>query len=147
MQYQLSSGLVVDAKTISLSRQKDGRAYYVRADGPTSLIWQGQVIEGHDQTRHPHGFSAPIGIPNGLSDISAWHAVTDRMLIDAGLVRGNTVHWCYQSGVVLQAKYLGCLRLDGALVLMTFDECSITGPNAEVLYDPTWGEFDLAIAE
>ena len=147
MQHQLSSGLAIESETITFARDANGLAYYVRAEGPTSLLWGGKVISGHDQSRHPHGFSAPIGFPKGLFSVDSWHAVTDEMLIDSGFVAGNTVQWHYESGVVFQAKYLGCTRLDGELVLMAFDECFITGPNGEVLYDPAWGEFDLALAQ
>lgn len=147
MQHQLSSGLTIESETIAFSRDAHGLAYYVRAEGPTSLLWRGEVINGHDQSRHPQGFSAPIGMPDSLSSAGAWHAVTDQMLIDRGLVAGNTVQWRYPSGVVFQAKYLNSTRLDGVLVLMTFDECSITAPSGDVLYDPSWGQFDLAVAE
>lgn len=147
MQHQLSSGLTIDADAIAFLQDAHTRNYYLRAEGPTRLLWQGEVISGHDQSRHPHGFSAPLGMPNSFSAAGAWHAVTDQMLIDSGLVAENTVHWCYESGVVLKAKYLSNLRIDGELVLMTFDECLITGPNGEVLYDPAWGEFDLAVAQ
>lgn len=147
MQHQLSSGLTIEAETIALVRDANCLVYYVRAEGPTRLLWGSQVISGHDESRHPHGFSAPIGVPTSLSVVGAWHEATDQALVDAGLLAGSRVHWCYQSGVVLQAKYLGCLRLDGELVLMTFDECSITGPGGEVLYEPSWGEFDLAVTQ
>ena len=147
MQYQLSSGLTIESEQITLSRAPNRQPYYLRAEGPTCLLWQGEVINGHDQSRHPHGFSAPIGLPNSLSVVSGWHEVSDQVLVDAGLLTGNAVQWHYESGVVLQAKYLGCTRLDGELVLMVFDECSITGPGGEVLYEPSWGEFDLALAQ
>ncbi len=147
MQHQLSSGLTIDADAIAFLHDGHARNYYLRAEGPTRLLWQGEVITGHDQSRHPHGFSAPLGMPNSFSTAGAWHAVTDQMLIDRGLVAETTVHWCYESGVVLKAKYLNNLRLGGTLVLMTFDECLITGPNGEVLFDPAWGEFDLAVAQ
>lgn len=147
MQHQLSSGLTIESEAIAFSRDADGGAYYVRAEGPTRLLWRGDVIKGHDQSRHPQGFSAPIGVPDSLSAAGTWHAVTDQMLIDSGLVAGNTVQWRYPSGVVFQARYLDSTRTDGVLVLMTFEECSITAPSGDVLYDPSWGQFDLAVAE
>ena len=147
MEYQLSTDLILDADAITFLRDVAGQAYFVKCAGPTRLLWRGEVISGHDLSRHPQGFSAPIGLPNALSSARTWQAVTDRVLIDSGLVKGNRVDWRYESGVVLKAKYLGSLRLDDVLVLMTFDDCSITGPNGELLYDPTWGEFDLALAQ
>lgn len=147
MQYQLSTGLTIDAAAMTFLRESNGQAYYVRAEGPTSLLWQAKVIEGHGQSRHPHGFSAPIGLPDCFTGAGSWSSVDDCALADAGAAAGAAIHWRYASGVVLKATYVSRIRMGDTLLLMTFDDCSIAGPAGEVLYDPSWGQFDLAVSQ
>ena len=34
-----------------------------------------------------------------------------------------------------------------AVIFMSFKNCRVTGPAAEILFDPAWGDYDMAVGE
>lgn len=144
MQYRLSSGLVIAAPEIGCRLSDEGELYYLQASGATSWHWAGECVQGHGVDRHPEGFGSPIGMPESLPWCD-WEQLSDADLARSGIQVGARVEWCYPSGVTLHGEVAGWLRCDSVLIAITLVDCTVKGPAGETLFDPAWGEFDLAL--
>ena len=145
VRYELSTGLILEAPEIQCLTTDDNRPYYLVASGPARLIWAGVTLAGQDFGQHPHGFSAPIGEPSGLPQ-SSWLTVRGSNLQASGLAIGARLDWRYDTGVALSAELVGVTRSDeGALLVLSLTDCQVLGPSGELLCDPAWGSFDLAL--
>ena len=103
------------------------------------------TLAGQDFDQHPHGFSAPIGEPSGLPQ-SSWLTARGSDLQASGLAIGARLDWRYDTGVALSAELVGVTRSDeGALLVLSLTDCQVLGPSGELLCDPAWGAFDLAL--
>lgn len=143
--YELSTGLILEAPEIQCLTTDDHRPYYLVASGPARLIWEGATLAGQGFEQHPHGFSAPIGEPSGLPQ-SSWITAMGSDLEAAGLATGARLDWRYDTGVALSAQLVGVTRSDeGALLVLSLTDCQVLGPSGELLCDPAWGAFDLAL--
>ena len=145
VRYELSTGLILEAPEIQCLTTDDHRPYYLVASGPARLIWEGATLAGQGFEQHPHGFSAPIGEPSGLPQ-SSWITPRGSNLEAAGLATGARLDWRYDTGVTLSAELVGVTRSDeGALLVLSLTDCQVLGPSGELLCDPAWGAFDLAL--
>src|SRR5438105_15099126 len=52
----------------------------------------------------------------------------------------------FESGIVVEGKIDKLLRRDGELLLITFSNCTAKYGD-RVLFDPTWGMYDMAVGE
>ncbi|MDQ6623593.1 MAG: aromatic amino acid hydroxylase, partial [Verrucomicrobiota bacterium] len=124
-----SSGLqVTGAFTEVLSDDKQ-QAIYLRTTGPTALAFADKQLEGHGKERHVDGFGSPIG---------AWKETT--------LHEGEKATLEFNSGVVVSGVVQRLVRQNGQLILITFSNCSAK-LGERVLFDPSWGEYDMAVGD
>ena len=145
VRYELSTGLILEAPETQCLTTDDHRPYYLVASGPARLIWAGVTLAGQDFDQHPHGFSAPIGEPSGLPQSSLLTA-RGSDLQASGLAIGARLDWRYDTGVALSAELVGVTRSDeGALLVLSLTDCEVLGTSGELLCDPAWGAFDLAL--
>ena len=144
MQYRLSSGLVIAAPEIDCHSTQNGEFYYLQASGATSWYWAGEVVQGHGVERHSEGFGSPVGMPESLPWCD-WEQLSDADLARSGIKVGERIEWCYPSGVTLEGEIKHWLRCESVLTAITFVDCIVKGPAGETLFDPAWGEFDLAL--
>ena len=120
-------------------------AAYLSLSGPCALAFKGTQLAKHDKSRHPDGFGMPLGpLANGteLSKLS-----------ESGLKAlgynepGSRLSFTYQSGVKLQGKLEQITRSpEGFPLILTFKDCLVTLGD-QLLFDPSWGNYDLALGE
>jgi phenylalanine-4-hydroxylase len=134
------SGLQVSGIFNDVIRIED-QPIYIRTTGPTQLAHGNTQLEGHSKDYHSHGFGSPVGLLQGGI---ALQSMDDAALRENGLEIGPPVQLRFESGVELSGKLLGSMRKDGKLVLLSFEECSVLYGD-QVLFDPTWGVYDMAI--
>jgi phenylalanine-4-hydroxylase len=106
-----------------------GQPIYLRTTGPTALAYNGKQLEGQGKERHAEGFGAPIG---------DWKETTPRERENANLQ--------FTSGVTVTGRVQRLVRQEGKLVLVTFSDCTVKLGD-RVLFDPAWGEYDMAVGE
>ena len=102
---------------------------YLRTTGPTALAFNYKQLEGHGKDRHPDGFGAPIG---------NWKETTLR--------EGENAKLEFESGVTVEGRVERLVRQDGKLLIVTFSNCTVKRGD-RVLFDPAWGEYDMAVGE
>jgi phenylalanine-4-hydroxylase len=138
-----SSGLQVSG-TVTEAIGESGEPIYLRTGGPSALAAGGRELTGHDKGYHADGFGSPVGRPLGAR--LPLHECTDQELAALGLRPGHEARLDFPHGVRLSGRLERVTRAGGKVVLLTFSECRVTR-GGKVLFDPTWGPYDMAVGD
>jgi phenylalanine-4-hydroxylase len=139
-----SSGLQVSGTFTEVLTNGKEHPVFIRTTGPTNLSFGDKELEGHDKNYHKEGFSSPVG---RLKDADApLEELSDKHLEDMGIVTGQTVELVFESGIRVNGLLEKITRRDGRIILMTFEQCRVTD-NGNVLFQPDWGTYDMAVGE
>jgi phenylalanine-4-hydroxylase len=140
---EYSSGLqVTGVFNEVLTEQKE--PIYLRSSGATALAFRDKQLTGHGKDRHAQGFGAPIGRWRTVS--VAPENLTNEQLHSIGIVEGKKTKIDFQSGITVSGRVEKIVRQDGKLLLITLSDCGVKQGD-RVLFDPAWGEFDMAVGE
>lgn len=122
----------------------DNEPSYLQFDGPTQLCVGGSELPGHGKRSHAHGFGSPVGPVAGTS--KALSESTDAELAHLGLSVGATAELKFVSGVNVRGKVTGLVRgkTTGRLLIVSFTDCTVRLGD-RLLFDPSWGSFDMAV--
>jgi phenylalanine-4-hydroxylase len=140
---ELSSGIQISSVFSDVLTDAKGNPVYLKATGATSLSVGNKELPGHGISYHKDGFGTPVG--SLLNFGKALEDCSDDDLIDLKLAPGATGTLQFKSGVVVHGKLEALTRRNGKLVLMTFNHCTVTGPDGTRLFEPSWGVFDMAV--
>ncbi len=142
---EYSSGLQVSGKFDRLLNNAIGREIYFGTSGPTQLACGGEELESQGIDHHPQGFGSPVGricnLMQPLEDASEY----DLQVL--GIRRGTEVVLEFVSGVTVRGQLRAITKHRHRNVLMSFTDCTVTGPAGELLFDPDWGDYDMAVGE
>ncbi len=136
---QLDSGLQIGGKLIEVLKDELGHPAYLRYEGPCQLAYADAELDDQGPRHHAHGFGTPIGQvvwKGSLKPVSA--------LTDAELSGVTELH--FDSNVRVRGKIQSTLRRAGALVVLTWEDCTVTLRD-RVLFQPEWGVFDMACGQ
>jgi len=138
-----SSGLQVSGTFQEVKIHRDA-PIYIKTDGPTQLCFEERQLPGHGKEYHCHGYSSPIG---KLKDSATpLELMSDGDLQETGIRTGEISKLEFESGVVVEGRLENLTRMKGKLLLMSFSGCSVTF-REKILFDPSWGTFDMAVGE
>jgi phenylalanine-4-hydroxylase len=139
---ELSSGLELIGVLERVYGRLDNPAY-LRLSGECALATGGSLLQGHGRSAHREGFGSPLGRLEDGSSLEELDASTLARRMSAG-ERCELRFW---SGV----RVLG--RLEEVRwneqrrpLLLSFADCRVT-LGSELLFDPAWGRYDLAVGE
>ncbi|UTA47897.1 aromatic amino acid hydroxylase [Simiduia sp. 21SJ11W-1] len=146
-----NSGLQVSGKWVKGLTDAMDNLIYIGTEGPTQLAWGNRELHGHGTDYHAAGFGSPVGnikdLPRCLSDY------TMDELKSAGIRVGERVVLDFVSGVHVEGVLDHVERRNHKNILMSFSQCRVTGPmkasgeNGDLLFDPSWGQYDMAVGE
>lgn len=141
---QLNSGLQMSGVLREfLVSSADGQApIFVAFSGPCQLAAKGLQLAGQGTDRHPEGFSSPIGLVVGQNRCLS--TLNESELAHLGLKRGQRYKLCFISGVVVEGLVNQFTYSDQSLAIITWKDCRVTY-NDRLLFDPAWGEYDMAV--
>ncbi len=141
---QYSSGLQVSGTFTEVLTGDADAPIYLRTTGPTALAFGDKQLESHSRDYHAEGFGSPIG--RWRNPTASPELLSDDQLRSIGIAEGTdgTIH--FESGIVVTGRVEKILRRDGKLLLITFSNCSAKQGD-RVLFDPSWGTFDMAVGE
>jgi phenylalanine-4-hydroxylase len=130
---QMDSGIQISGKCQEAMTAADGKTIiYLRFQGPTQLSYQDKELPGHNKAYHAAGFGTAVGPLQSTS----WKSVVEKM--------GAKVHLNFASGVQFDGVLKSQFEVDGHLLTVAFDQCTVKYKD-QILFDPSWGTYDLAI--
>lgn len=139
----LSSGVGIKGMLTQARASESGKPAYLHFTGPTALLDGKDAIAGQGTAQHPDGFGTPVGL---LKDGSALEKCLAEDLKRKGIKVGKREKLEFASGVVVDGVVAGFTwsPKDGRLLLITFQDCDVT-LNGKVLFDHSWGVYDMAV--
>src|SRR6266699_63024 len=141
---EYSSGLQVSGVFTEVITDENNSPIYLRTSGKTALAFRDKELESHGIDYHKEGFGSPIGKWKQTS--ASPELLTNDQLHALGIVEGRKAKIEFVSGVVIAGRVENTLQRDGKLLLITFSNCSAKYCD-RVLFDPTWGMYDMAVGE
>lgn len=140
---EYSSGLQVSGKFTKVLQDAAGHEIYINTTGPTQLAYQHKELPGHGIDYHAQGFGSPMGRLQNLEED------LEKTSIDAlkshGIETGRDVVLEFLSGVTVAGHLTHILRQDGKNLIFTFTDCTVKDLNGAKLFEPTWGNYDMAV--
>ncbi|WP_372781563.1 aromatic amino acid hydroxylase [Litorivivens sp.] len=142
---EYSSGLQVSGRVHNILTDAMDNPIYLSTQGPTQLSHRGSEIEGQGLEEHPEGFGSPIGKVQNLTHCLSDYTVDE--LAEKGIKRGRAVRLNFVSGITVSGVLEHIERRNHRNVLFSFSHCTVNNAQGEVLFEPSWGRYDMAIGE
>lgn len=137
-----SSGLQVSGIFTAAGDQNN--LTYIKTSSPTALAVAGKQLEGHGKNYHSDGFSAPVGLVEGLD--TPLEDMADADLYAAGIVVGQETVLSFDSGITVTGVLESLTRSEDKLVLLSFSKCTVRDTQTDaILFMPEWGMYDMAV--
>ena len=126
--FTLDSGIQISG--IPKSILHDDKINFYVFDGPVQLCYKNNQLKGHGAEYHSQGYSSP------LVNEKIIHYLDIKSL-------DEKVNLNFDGGIKFSGKIKGKTVINDKLLLVSFTDCLIKH-NENILFDPSWGEFDLA---
>lgn len=140
---QYNSGLQVSGRFTQMQTDAVGQLIYLNTTGPTQLAHQDTQLPGHGIEQHPHGFGAPVGKLIDLPQCLSRYSVDE--LKAAGIELNQACRLEFLSGIVVAGTLTHILRHEHRNLLLSFKSCRVTDRHGQVLFEPDWGSYDMAV--
>ncbi|MNL05626.1 hypothetical protein D3C87_1262350 [compost metagenome] len=140
---ELDSGLQISGQVVESITADDGSIAYLRVQGPSQLSYQDKELPGHDKGYHAHGFGTPVGFLKDYPDRSP-STLTASEWAFINVEPGKAAKLEFESGVVVTGKVQKRLVQDGKTLLLTLTDAKAEYKD-RILFDPSWGAFDMAL--
>ncbi|HEY8930253.1 MAG TPA: aromatic amino acid hydroxylase [Mucilaginibacter sp.] len=139
-----SSGLQVTGTFIEF-KEDHGVPVFVRTEGSSALSIDNKQLRGHGKEHHKDGFSSPVGKLKG-------HAMPlEHLSIDElnyfGIERGKNAVLNFESGITVAGDISDIVISGGKTQLISFDNCTVKDADGNILFQPEWGVYDMAVGE
>jgi phenylalanine-4-hydroxylase len=140
---ELNSGIQISGEIRDALTDSDGRVAYLQVQGPTQLSFQDKELKGHDKAYHAHGFGTPVGFlkqfpakcPSTLS-ADEWKQI--------GAQDGQALNLEFTSGVTVKGLLKSRLQKETRTLVLVLENATAQW-NGKILFDPSWGTFDMAL--
>jgi phenylalanine-4-hydroxylase len=139
-----SSGLQVSG-VFSEFKKTDGQLSFVKLNGPAMLAKDNKQLNGHGKDYHRDGFSSPVGKLKGIPTPLENMPVSDLPLI--GIEKDKQCELHFESGIKVKGIVKNFTTHRDKLLLITFADCTVTDEKGKILFDPSWGVYDMAVGE
>ncbi len=138
-----SSGLQVSG-TFTEVLSWDEKPIYLKTTGPTQLCFKNKQLKNHGKDNHFDGFGSPVG--RFKNSAVAPELLKTEELENLGIIAGNDVRLTFESGLTVQGKLEIILKKEEKNLIFSFSECLVKY-DGQVLFQPDWGTFDMAIGQ
>ena len=143
--FTMNSGLQAAGKISKVLCDAVGNAIYVNTQGPTQLALNNIQLDGHGVSAHNTGFGTPIGRLIGLERCLSCYSVDE--LKRHGICFGQNTSLRFLSGITVQGTLVNILRREQTNILLSFENCTVADVDGNILFDPSWGVFDMAVGD
>jgi len=140
-----SSGLQVTGIFTEMDVDPSGQLNFIKTTGGSALAVASKQLEGHSKFYHKDGFSSPVGklkdVEKALEDLSAAE------LKNLGIAEGEKADFTFESGIHVNGLVTRILRHEEKTILIVMEDCTVRESNGNVLFQPEWGTYDMAVGE
>ncbi|MDB5128522.1 aromatic amino acid hydroxylase [Mucilaginibacter sp.] len=140
-----SSGLQVSGTFTEFWPDKNGEPIFIKTGGETALAVNNKQLKGHGKNYHKDGFSSPIGKLKGYE--KSLEDFTSDELRTAGIETGKEISLTFESGITVSGKVADIFTKNNKNVLIKVEKCTVLDEKGRVLFDPSWGIYDMAVGE
>jgi len=141
---EFSTGIQVSGNFTKVI-EHEGKPIYIQTEGKTALSTREKELVGHGVSTHPEGFGSPIGKLKGIN--LAIEDMSPRDLRAYDIYEGEDVSFEFEGGIKVEGEIItGTRNLQGKIILISFKNCKVTH-NEEVLFQPEWGQYDMAVGK
>lgn len=140
-----SSGLQVSGKFVDVGINTQDEVSFVKTSGPTALSVADKQLNGHGKNYHKDGFSSPVGrLKNTLKPLEDFSRAD---LAHIGIQENKAASLAFQSGICVEGIVKELIFFAKKLLLISFEQCTVTASDGSLLFQPEWGTYDMAVGE
>ena len=140
-----SSGLQVSGVFTDIGVSTRDELTFIKTTGASALAFNGKQLKGHGKNYHADGFSSPVGrLKDAAKALEDYSAVELQAL---GIIKGEKAELIFESGIKVIGVVKDIITESDKLLLMAFNDCTVTERNGNILFKPEWGIYDMAIGE
>ncbi|MBK0378374.1 aromatic amino acid hydroxylase [Mucilaginibacter segetis] len=140
-----SSGLQVSGTFADVMVDDKGTPVFIKTGSPTALAVRNNEIKGHGKKYHKDGFSSPVGKLKGYD--TPLEAFGDGELKKAGIAKGCETLLEFESGIKVSGKVKNIHIDESRIQIISFANCTVKNKKGDILFDPAWGVYDMAVGE
>jgi len=140
-----SSGLQVSGVFSDITMGSKDELYFIKTSGSSALSYENKQLKRHGKQEHADGFSSPVGRLKNMD--KALENASDQELEFLGIIPGNDVVLNFCSGLILEGNVKLIERRNSKVILISFSGCSLKNKEGELFFDPSWGDYDMAVGE
>jgi len=140
-----SSGLQVSGTFASFLKDENNNPVFIKTTGASALAINNKQISGHGKDYHRDGFSSPVGKLKG--HVTLLENLTVPELNYFGIEEGKEATLDFESGITVNGLVKKIFSSNGKTQLITFDNCTVKDECGVLLFDPSWGIYDMAVGE
>lgn len=140
-----SSGLQVSGIFSDVKQSDKNSVIFIRTIGPTALAFENVQLNGQDKQYHKEGFSSPVG------KLKGHHIPLEDLLQDElqniGIEKGKHTILEFESGITVSGTVAELTFKNEKLLILTFTNCSVKSVDGQTYFEPSWGNYDMAVGE
>jgi len=140
-----SSGLQVSGTVTGFISNENNEPVFIKTTGSSALSVNNLQIKGHGKDYHKDGFSSPVGKLKG--HITSLENMSVTELNYYGIEEGKEAELNFESGITVSGIVKTILSTNEKTQLITFTNCIVKDKEGKVLFDPSWGVYDMAVGE
>ncbi|MGF1923301.1 MAG: aromatic amino acid hydroxylase [Bacteroidia bacterium] len=140
-----SSGLQVTGVFADLGMDKDDELTFIKTTGPSALAYEGKQLNGHGKEYHADGFSSPVGKLKDIEKPLELYSLDELETI--GIVQNKSAELTFSHGINVKGDVEEIIIKNEKLILIKFNNCTVKEGNGNLLFDPSWGVYDMAVGE
>jgi phenylalanine-4-hydroxylase len=155
---ELDSGLQITGQVVEVISDSKGKPSYLRLQGPSQLAFQDKEINGHGRSYHSQGFGTPVGCLKQFPqqspstfDNAQWKSLGMEFENTEGLQKAlqkndssNLVILEYLNDVIVTGTLQSRFVQNGKTLIITLMDARAEY-KGRVLFEPSWGLYDIAI--
>ena len=140
-----NAGVEISGQFTRVLKDAVGNATYLQTTGPTQLAYGGVELDGHGIAQHAAGFGSPVGRLQAMERCLSSYTIDE--LKAYGIATSKPVKLEFLSGIIVSGVLTAVIRRDQKNVILSFKQCTVTGRDGELLFDPDWGNYDMAVGD
>jgi phenylalanine-4-hydroxylase len=118
---------------------------YINTNSPTTLCFKDKLLPSHGPDYHAEGFGAPVGNIKGVA--KKLEDFTPQDLIENGWAVNATIQLHYENGIQINGKLINTTFKENKLLILSFENCTVTDEENNIYFEPSWGIYDMAIGD